>query len=309
MAFMRLSATLPPLPALRAFEAAGRLLSFRQAGEELLITQSAVSHHIRQLEDSLGVALFIRHARGVTLTTAGARYLAVVCQAFDLIAGATRDVRGQAARRALKVSMVPSFAANWLAPRLARFAAAHPDIDLTLDPTLDRVDVAGGAADIGIRYGPGPQPGDGLVGRLLHMDRLAPVASPDLLRRGPPLRVPADLLAHPLLFTLRPFEWDAWAVAAQLDLRGARTLQLTDYNIVLQAAVDGQGVAMGRALLIEDRIRAGLLVRLFPGILVETPRVAHWLVWAEARTCTPAMTAFMDWITAEVAAPLVAPPV
>ncbi|MEA1652589.1 transcriptional regulator GcvA [Nitrospirillum sp. BR 11164] len=298
---MRLSPILPPLPALRAFEAAGRLLSFRQAGEELLITQSAVSHHIRQLEDSLGVALFLRHARGVTLTEDGARYLAAVRQAFGLIAEATRDVRAQGARQTLRVSMVPSFAANWLVPRLDRFAAAHPDVDLILDPTLRKVDVPNGEADVGIRYGAGPQPGDGLAGRLLHVDRLAPVAAPALLRRGPPLQAPADLLAHPLLFTIRPLEWRVWARAADVDLQAARTVQLTDYNIVLQAAVEGQGVAMGRALLVQDRLRAGTLVSLFPEVVVETPQVAHWLVWAAARAPTPAMTAFIDWIVAAVA--------
>ncbi|WP_044564737.1 LysR substrate-binding domain-containing protein [Azospirillum sp. B4] len=304
---MRLSPALPPLSALRAFEAAGRLLSFRQAGEELLITQSAVSHHIRQLEDSLGIALFVRHARGVTLTEAGTRYLAGVRQAFGLITEATREARGRAARRGLTVSMVPSFAANWLAPRLGRFTAAHPDIDLMLDPTLRKVDVAGGEADLGVRYGPGPQPGEGLAGRLLHVDRLAPVAARPLLGRGPVIESPADLLAHPLLYTLRPFEWRAWADVAGLDLSAARTLQLTDYNIALQAAVDGQGIAMGRELLIGERIRSGQLVRLFPEIVVETPRVAHWLVWAEGRPMTSAMTAFMDWIIAEVARPITAP--
>ncbi|MFY7962951.1 MAG: LysR family transcriptional regulator, partial [Elsteraceae bacterium] len=155
---MRRSPDLPPLQALRAFEAAGRLLSFRRAAEELLVTQSAVSHQIALLEGALGVRLFVRKARGVSLTEAAARYLAAVQASFGGLEQATAILRGSRERSALRVSLTPSFAANFLAPRLGRFAQAHPDVDLLLDPTLQMADIAASAADLAIRYGGGDYP-------------------------------------------------------------------------------------------------------------------------------------------------------
>jgi LysR family glycine cleavage system transcriptional activator len=292
---MRSSPTLPPLHALRAFEAVGRLLSFRRAGEELLITQSAVSHHIRQLEDALGVRLFERKARSIALTPAGERYLEVVSRAFAGIAEGAAELAGARARQSLRVSLLPSFAANWLVPRLSRFRGAQPAIDVELDPTLRLVDLAAGEADLAIRYGDGRWPN--VRAELLIAERLTPVVSPRLARERR-LHEPADLLALPLLLTKRPFDWEVWASGSGLDMGAARTIQLTDYNIVLQAAIDGEGVALGRTVLIEDRLRAGLLVAPCPRI-VTSPLAGHWILTPERRRLSPAVQAFVQWMRAE----------
>lgn len=294
---MRSSPVLPPLHALRAFEAVGRLLSFRRAGEELLITQSAVSHHIQTLEGTLGVRLFERKGRSIALTAAGAHYLDSISRAFALIAEGTRHIRPHAARRTLTVSLLPSFAANWLVSRLDAFRAAHPQIELVLDPTLNWANLAGGEADIAIRYGVGAWPG--LRCELLTAERLMPVLSPELAARRP-LAKPGDILGHTLLTSHRPTEWEAWARHAGLDLASARRLQLTDYNIVLQAALAGQGVAMGRSLLVADHLRRGGLVAPLPDVAT-SPGLGYWAVLPDSAKANPAATLFADWLRREIA--------
>jgi LysR family glycine cleavage system transcriptional activator len=288
---------LPPLQALRAFEAVARLASFRRAGEELLITQSAVSHQIRELEQNLGTKLFIRKARGIELTPQGERYFDSVLRAFELIRSGTIDLRRHAKTDQVRVSLLPSFAANWLVPRLARFAEAHPEIDLVLDPTLRLADLSGDEADLAIRYGDGSW--EGSENRLLMTERLTPVLSPQLLERGPRLAEPQDILNHTLLLPARPYDWEVWADANGIDLHGARTIKLSDYNVVLQAALDGQGIAIGRLLLIADRIRNGALVQ--PYNVVSSPRAGHWLVSPKRLQPTAATTAFGQWLVSEAA--------
>lgn len=296
---MRASRTMPPLHALRAFEAVGRLLSFRRAGEELFITQSAVSYHIAQLECALGLPLFLRSARRIELTPAGERYLQAVRSGFDAIAAGTAALRRRAGRTSVRVSLLPSFAANWLVPRLDRFSQAHPNIDLALDPTLRVVDVGAGEADIAIRYGEGEWPG--VNSTLLMSERLSPIMSKALRERGPPVNKPRDVLAHTLLFTRNPVDWEVWAEAHGLNLADARTIQLTDYNIVLQAATEGHGIALGRLHMIADRIRDGTWVLPCRGS-VESERAAHWLVQPRRRRASAATSAFVDWLIAESAA-------
>lgn len=296
---MRSSTTLPPLQALRAFEAVARLMSFRRAGEELLITQSAISHHIRQLEEFLGLPLFVRKARGIALTPEGEDYRARTADAFRLIEAATSDLRSRSRRKVVRISLLPSFAANWLVSRLHGFQSLHPDIDLELDPTLRTADVAGGETDIAIRYGDGNWPE--VDARLLMAEQLSPVISPALLQSDKPVAAPRDLLRHTLLFAKKPVDWQVWAEAVGLDLSAARTIQLTDYNITLQAALDGQGIAIGRMLLIRDHVRTGRLVQPFPQIITSS-RTAHWLVTPRAGRITPAVQAFMDWLIAETQA-------
>jgi LysR family glycine cleavage system transcriptional activator len=279
------------LAALRAFEAVGRLLSFRRAGEELLITQSAVSHHIRQLETSLGVRLFIRKPRSIALTPEGERYLGVTRRAFALIGEATAELRAGAGRATLRVSLLPSFAANWLVARLSDFRTSHPDIHLELDPTLRLADLAADEADLAIRYGNGDWDGEA---QLLITEQLFPVASLALTRRKPALSDPQDLSNHVLLLTRNPIDWDIWAKAAGVDITRARKIQLTDYNVAQQAAMDGQGVAMGRGLLVKDHLRAGRLVAPFEQV-ASSPRLGHWLLRPRGAT-SQAATAFGDWL-------------
>lgn len=294
---MRPSPTLPPLPALRAFEAVGRTLSFRKAGEDLLISQSAVSHHIARLEADLGVALFLRHARGVTFTPEGQRYYQAVAAAFSGLAAATAALR-PAAARPLRLSVLPAFARIWLVPRLADWTRRAPDIRLEINSTLAVADVAGGEADIAIRYGGGDWPG--VAARLLLPEQLAPVISPALAARGPALHTPADLLRYTLLTNLRPTDWQAWAAVAGLDLSGANWLQLTDYTLVMQAAQDGLGVAMGRLTMLSAPLAAGALRPALPETAPgPVPGAGYWLVTARGGTPHPGRGRFLRWISSQ----------
>lgn len=293
---MRTSSTLPPLQALRAFEAVSRLLSFRRAGEELLITQSAVSHHIRQLEETLGVSLFLRGARSIALTPDGAAYFERTKQAFRLIADATAELRTHSGRNKVRVSLLPSFAANWLVARLADFYAQYPEIDLDLDPTLKVTDFASGDCDIAIRYGEGPW--NGADAHLLMAENLSPVVSPALLGDGSGFTTPQDLLRHTLLMAKQPVDWDVWSAAVGFDYTNARIIHLTDYNITLQAAMEGHGVAIGRNLLISEHLRAGRLVQPFKEVVISS-KTAHWIVLPKGRQIAWATKVFIEWLKRE----------
>lgn len=283
---------LPPLNTLRVFETVGRHLSFGKAADELHITQSAVSHQIRNLETDLGVALFIRKTRAIELTPEGRRYFASMQQVFALLAESTNDiVKGE--HVTLRVSLLSSFATNWLIPRLRQFTVAYPEINLQIEPGIGLVDLAAWQADLAIRYGHGDW--RGLDSRLLMAERISPVCSPELLARGPALDQPNDLLAHTLLlsYSKEPFEWTAWSRAAGVDLSGSVKSMLHDYNIVLQAALDGQGVAMGRQVLIERHLKAGRLVQPFADYV--DGDIGHYLVTAPGKPARH-VQAFIDWI-------------
>lgn len=286
---------LPPLNTLRVFEAVGRLLSFGKAADELHITQSAVSHQIRNLEADLGVALFIRKTRAIELTAEGRRYLAAMQQVFDLLAQSTSDIVKNE-RVDVRISLLSSFATNWLIPRLRHFNLEYPDINLQIEPGIGLVDLASGQVDLAIRYGHGAW--RGVDSRLLLAERLSPVCSPELLARGPALRQPIDLLGHSLLlsYSKEPFEWTAWSQAAGVDLSTAQKSMLHDYNIVLQAALDGQGVAMGRQVLIRDKLKAGSLVQPFSQFVAGN--IGHYLVTAPGKLPRH-VQCFADWICRE----------
>ena len=283
---------LPPLTTLRVFEAVGRHLSFGKAADELHITQSAVSHQIRNLETDLGVALFIRKTRAIELTAEGQRYLAAMQQVFDLLAQSTSDI-AKHEQANLRISLLSSFATNWLIPRLRQFKLEYPAINLQIEPGIGLVDLAAGQCDLAIRYGHGKWPG--VDSRMLLAERLSPVCSPELLARGPALEQPIDLLKHTLLlsYSKEPFEWSAWSNAAGVDLTAAQKSMLHDYNIVLQAALDGQGVAMGRQVLIQDKLKTGRLVQPFAQFVAGD--IGHYLVTAPGRR-SPPVQSFVDWI-------------
>lgn len=298
---MRSTRSLPALVSLRAFEAAARRLSFSQAAQELFVTQSAVSHHIQRLEKELGVALFERRTRAVALTTAGQAYFERVHAAFELLRQGTDEIRAPAApRHALKVGLLASFATRWLAPRLPAFAMAHPEIDLQLQPDIALADVAGGEVDVAIRYGRGRWPG--VRATLLMTERLSVVCTPALVAGKKRPKVAADLLRHPLLAShaRQPFEWDAWARLHGLDLGLARTVRLHDYNIVIEAALAGQGLAMGRHRLIASQLASGALVQALPGAVLEDPRIGWWFVTPRGALSEP-VRALHDWLVQEAA--------
>jgi LysR family glycine cleavage system transcriptional activator len=299
---MRSTRSLPALVSLRAFEAAARRLSFSLAAQELFVTQSAISHHIQRLESELGVALFERRTRAVALTPAGQAYYEHVHAAFELLRQGTDDIRAPATARAtLKVGLLASFATRWLAPRLPAFAAAHPGIDLQLQTDIGLADVAGGEVDVAIRYGRGGWPG--IASRLLMAERLSVVCAPALIAGRKRPRTANDLLRHPLLAShaRQPFEWDAWSRRFGMDLGRAQTVRLHDYNIVVEAALAGQGLAMGRHRLIAPHLASGALVDALPGTVLEDPRIGWWFV-APRGALKPLAQAFHDWLAASATA-------
>ncbi|MEY9324816.1 transcriptional regulator GcvA [Sinorhizobium fredii] len=297
---MRASTTMPPLQALRAFEAVGRLLSFRRAGEELLITQSAVSHHIKQLEDMLGVRLFVRKAKSIALTPEGAGYLERTVEAFHIIADATSEIRRETERQWVRVSVLPSFGANWLVSRLANFMLQYPEIEVELEPTLRLADFASDDVDLAIRFGTGRW--EGVRSEWLMNEELSPVVSPALFGDGSRFAEPADLLFHTLLESWKLVDWTLWLGEVNVDIRRARVLQLTDYNIVLQAALNGQGVAIGRMHMVRDHLAAGRLLQPFPQI-VRSEKIAYWLVMPQNRRLSAGAEAFASWLKEEAASP------
>jgi LysR family glycine cleavage system transcriptional activator len=288
----------PPLPslnALLAFEAAARHLSFTLAGRELHVTQSAVSHQVRALEEALGTPLFVRLPRALRLTPAGARAAAACGAAFDQLARGLSRLRGRV-RRTLTVSVLPSFAAGWLLPRLPRFQAAHPGIDLRLHATEALADLQAGEADLAIRYGPGPYPG--LRAEPLLADEAFPVCAPALARR---LRQPEALRGLPLLHDeVRGAHggWAAWLAAAGVrGVDATRGARFSDARLLLQAAAQGQGVALARSVVAQGELAAGRLARPF-GLALPC-RYRYTLVMPAAAARRPEVRAFRAFVLRE----------
>ena len=293
-----MSRRLPPLNALRAFEAAARHLSFTRAAAELHVTQTAISHQIKALEERLGVRLFRRLPRGLLLTEAAQRLLPPVRDAFDQIAAATERLAAGGAGATLTVSVLPSFAAKWLVPRLGRLRAAHPDLDLRISASSELVDFARDDVDVGIRMGSGVYPG--LRVERLFGEALVPVCSP-LLREGPhPLLRPEDLAHHVLLHDEDYAGWELWLrLAGVPGVLARRGPVFTDSGMVVQAAAEGQGVALARRVLAAGDLAAGRLVQPFD---VSIPHdLAYYLVCPEATAEQPKIAAFRSWLLAEVA--------
>lgn len=290
---------LPPLNALRTFEAAARHLSFTKAAGELFVTQAAVSHQIRALEEHLGALLFRRMNRALVLTDEGQALLPAVREAFDRLSAGVRRVQDLCCGGALTISTTPSFAASWLAGRLARFQALHPEIELQLSATARLVDFAREGVDCGIRYGMGDWPG--LVGDRLFQTALLPVCSPLLLDGAKPLRRPEDLAQHTLLHALDdPDDWRLWLRAAGVDgVDPTRGLKFDSVPLVVQAAIRGAGVGIGGRQLVEAELAEGRLVAPFD---LEVPDAcAYYFVAPEAADDQPKVVAFRTWLLAEVA--------
>ncbi len=291
---------LPPLNALRAFEAAARHLSFTKAAEELNVTQAAVSHQVKALEQHLGLKLFRRLNRALLLTEQGQMCLATAREAFDRIAEIAERLRASDARGTLTVSLLPSFAAKWLVPRLGRFRLAHPDIDVRVAPDERLVDFARDDVDVGIRYGEGRYPGLNTI-RLLE-EEVFPVCSPALGADGHPLRNPSDLAHQTLLHDEGHDGWRTWLLAADLpEIDPTRGPIFTDSSNLVQAAVEGQGVALARGALAAADLAAERLIR--PFALSLPAAYAYYIVCPKATAETPKVKAFTTWLLAEAQAP------
>jgi LysR family glycine cleavage system transcriptional activator len=293
--------TLPPLGALVAFEAAARHLSFTRAGAELAVTQAAISHHIKTLEAHLGRQLFRRRPRALLLTDEGQRFHHAVAEALDRLESATREAGAAAGTTRLVVTLLPSFAARWLVPRLGRFYAAHPTVDLHVVATPTLLDLEKEGIDVAIRYGGGHYRGS-VVEHLLD-EELFPVCSPRLRQGRKRLRSPADLQAHTLLHEESDVDWRAWLEAAGVTTTPSRGTVFTDSSLLVQAAVAGQGVALGRSVLVRDELAAGRLVRPFPRVLPRWPSPrAYWVASPASRARRPEVAAFRAWLLAEARA-------
>jgi LysR family glycine cleavage system transcriptional activator len=291
---------LPSLNGLRAFEAAARHLSFTVAASELNVTQTAISHQVRRLEQELGIRLFVRQNRALALTPEARDYLPGVRAAFNDLRLATDRLLRKDNDHVLTVSTLASLAAKWLLPRLSSFQEAHPGIDVRITTSAALVDFRGGDVDAAIRYGRGQWPG--LRADWLMADQLFPVCSPALLTGNRPLRSPKDLRDHVLLHTSGGYgdDWRLWLTAAGLAADFPKQPGLT-FDLILmtvQAAVDGIGVAMGRTSYVEADIAKGRLV--VPFEITLPADAGFYLVSPEAAADTPKLAAFRQWLIASV---------
>ncbi len=287
---------LPSLNAMRAFEAAARHLSFTKAAEELNVTQAAVSHQVKALEDQIGILLFQRRNRQLILTDAGQTLLPDLIDAFDAMDAAVTRVKRRDQSGILMVATMDSLAATWLMPRLARFREENPDIDIRLATSDLSVDYDRGGIDIGIRYGRGNWPG--LVAEELMREDIFPVCAPELIGKGPGLRQPADLRHFPLIHDDMTEDWAMWLKAAGLtDIDPQRGTGFTHSNLVIQAAINGEGVALGRGLLVADSIAAGKLVAPFDLLL--TAEYRYFVASTENNYDRPKVKVFRDWLFRE----------
>lgn len=294
---------LPSLDLLKGFEASARLLSFTRAGEELHLTQSAVSRQIIELESQLGVPLFHRKHRALALTEAGQQLYPAAAQVLATMRAATDRLRALSGRRSLSVTTTNSFASLWLIPRLAAFARAYPEIDvrITADTRLQDLDRDG--IDVALRYS--PQALAGPRAQRLFGETVFPVCSPALAKDGKrPLKEVSDLRRHTMLQMDDPdgrypwLSWTSWLeVAAAPDLRPANRLMFSSYEQIVQAAIAGHGVALGRNPLVRDAMRAGQLVAPFK-LKGESTR-AFFAIPSTAAQAQPEVVAFLDWLKDE----------
>jgi len=293
-----MSRRLPPLNALKSFEAAARHESFTRAAEELCVTQGAVSHQVKALEAELGLKLFNREPQCLVITEAGREYLNVVRDALDRIAAGTDRMLQRQSAGVLTVSTSPNFASKWLVHRLGRFAEDHPTIDLRVSAALNHVDFAREDVDVAVRHGEGAA--DGLDCNRLYTEELFPVCSPDLLRGPHPLKTPADMVHHPMLHLDHRDDWTRWLDLADVTRTDvSRGLVLNQASMIIDAAVDGQGVALSRTGLVARDLIAGRLVRPFK--LALPVSYAYWIVCPKATANLPKIVTFRDWLLREAA--------
>jgi LysR family glycine cleavage system transcriptional activator len=292
---------LPSLNALRAFEAAARHESFTKAAADLNVTQGAVSHQVKALEADLGLKLFLRESKSLILTDPGRAYLVVVRDAFDRLAAGTEHLLQRENAGVLTVSMSPNFAAKWLIHRLGDFVARHPGIELRVSASMHHVDFTREDVDLAIRHGEGEWPN-------LHVTRLCtealfPVCSPRLMQGRKPLRKPADLQHFTLLHSRERNDWAAWLKAAGVErLDASRGIVFNQMSMAMDAATNGQGVALARTALATWDLSAGRLVRPF-GPMLRVP-YAYYIVCPKATADRHKVATFRNWLISQAAADL-----
>src|SRR5512134_2428915 len=308
---MRNRNALPALDLLVGFEAAARHLSFTKAGEELFLTQSAVSRQIKDLEEQLGVPLFQRRHRAHALTPEGQQFHAAAAHVLVTMRAATDRLRTRTGRQAIALTTTHSFAALWLIPRLAGFTRAHPQADVRITADTRVQDLERDGLDVAIRHGPASLAG--ADAQRLFGERVFPVCSPRLLKDARrPLKEPADLRHHVLLQYDDPdarhpwLHWRTWLEVERLaELKPAARLSFTGYEQIINAAIAGHGVALGRSPLVKDVLAAGELVAPFKRA-AEVARAYYAIVSSHAQG-RPEVAAFVGWLKREAAGDEAAP--
>lgn len=297
---------LPPLNSLRAFEAAARHLSFTKAAEELHVSPAAISHQIKGLEERLGVTLFRRLTRALRLTEAGQAALPSLQDGFDKLAEAVERLRAHEESGAITVSMEPSFAAKWLVPKLDRFRAAYPNLQVRIDATDKVIDFQIDNVDMAVRYGGGDYPG--LIVERLLSEEIFPVCSPHVLDGPVPLRTPEDLRRHTLIHLdwdlgdVTAPTWRMWLLAAGVhDIDFTRGPVYSMKSLALQAAMEGQGVALASSVLVADDLAEGRLVVPFDLSVCDPLDFAYHIVIPKRTANLPKVIAFREWLLSEQA--------
>src|SRR5436190_2943782 len=288
---------LPPLNALKAFEAAARSESLTRAAEELCVTQGAVSQQVKALETELGIKLFLRERQRLVITEAGREYLAVIRDALDRISVGTERLVQRQTSGILTVSTSPDFAAKWLVHRLGRFAEAQPDIDLRVSATIQHVDFAREDVDLAVRHGDGNWAGLDAV--RLCSEQLFPVCAPKLVSGRNRITKAADLLKFPLLRLEDWKTWSRWFDAAGVTATPVPGPALNRASMLIDAAVDGQGIALARTALAAWDLINGRLVR--PIDVSLRMSNTYWIVCPKAISSVPKIATFRDWLLAEAA--------
>jgi LysR family glycine cleavage system transcriptional activator len=295
---------LPPLNALRAFEAAARHLNFSRAADELSVTPGAVSQQIQNLEDYIGVALFKRTPKGLLLTDPAQIALPALREAFDRLVEAASMLTAAVDGRRLTVTVAPSFAAKWLVPRLGRFEALHPQVDVWISAGMELTDFNSGEVDLAIRYGSGRYPG--LEVTRLMQETVIAVTSPELLERQP-LKDLSGLSDHVLLHDGSPDadescpDWTMWLAARGVrGVDGSRGPRFNQSSLVIEAAIGGRGVALAKRALAQADLDAGRLVAPFQ--IATAVDFAYYLVHPKAKGRLPQVKAFTAWLNAEAEA-------
>ncbi len=285
---------LPPLNSMKCFEAAGRLLSFTDAAKELNVTQAAISHQIKIIEEYLGVPLFIRSPRKIALTEQGKVLLPNIVEVFDKLSVAVESVnQEQQFSNMVNVRLAPSFAAKWLSPRLKYFWLQYPEINLSLYHAHAAVDFEREEFDLAVTYGRGKWP-NVISEPLLSLD-FFPVCSPAFMKNDKPLTEIDNLRYYSFLHDANYECWEEWLVLAGANhIESNQGTIIDDTNVLIQAAIDGQGVALGSTTFVEDHLKSGRLVKPFDVTLRND--FAYYVVSTEQKLLNPAVQAFKDWL-------------
>ena len=297
---------LPPLNSIRAFEATARHLSFSKASEELNVTPSAVSQQVKVLEDYLNLKLFKRKNRMILLTDEAQICLPLLTESLDNMAQAIDMIREQSIDKPLTVTVSPTFASRWLMPRLSSFRNEYPDIDVRIDATNDIVDLVNDDIDVGIRFGTGEY--SGLEAEFLFSQNVIPVCSPKLLDGKVKLEKPEDLKNHTLLHAHGDYfyvesvqvDWEMWFATMGIENSNARHgLHFSQHNLLIEAAIRGQGVALVGDVVINDELKSRQLVKLFEDKDIPL-NLSYYLIHSKIRSNQPRIQAFRQWLLDEV---------